>query len=880
MVLNRSLILLIFEHWKLPEALLYIKKHRIKNIAEYSKHAKTTPYLLTKAHNYDGFVGKLMYYKPTHFEEVLDKNEDYKKYVEVAESHVMKGANLINKRRIIKRFLLDYMLRNDAPAEPLKFLHETHKTPTLEGFMEEFSATENRTGVLSIINEYVDALLLEYCTDYDEDEGTTIFLPGCHNPFAKQNVSNDGQKPKPSQTVKAILPLHYVQKARELLCADHDKTFDYTKGFGDLHKAVELYNCDYFEVDKSLIDESDPSCVWREREVKRYVADIGKNVNFNIYEIWSPVRTIAMYTLFSLPIRGQQILWNDSGEADVEVPIIFGEEIKWIKNTHPLAGRFVKPQGFIKKYTKDGKDDIGFNATTNKTKRHEGGYSVPYMPKELAYWLIKLREWQGKYNPITSPAKWSDIKEVASNVNHRRLKERGFEGNQCFLFRDPSARHDTLRNLPIQTKTFQNSLPILLFMVQEDKLPLASKNEGSATNLTSYTSDYTPHSLRASIITALITDCGVAVPIVSQLVGHASIIMTIYYNVIRESHMRKELSEAQLRGMAKSRESVDMAILENQFKNIASQFVDNVSGELVQNLNHNIRNTQVLTFDYGICPVGGQCEEGGEQFKDNVYGPVVPGYLGRQNCPRCRFFVTGSPFLGGLKTLADEIALEAKVAASKMNEAEELMEALCTEQYDAEETGTVFLKQAELLRKRSLYYTRATKFDELTIDLIHVYRLADGCIKLLNKAHAEGNKNLPMVVNQNDEQLGLMPEEVSIFRSLDTVCKNAELYAFADPSRAIPSRSQILDALASDNDFHFGLFKLTDQQQLDAGNQITRLLMERLGSWDKLDRVADGENFLSDFVGGGELKHLTRDLALLANESIPGLKVIDGGKNV
>jgi hypothetical protein len=125
-----------------------------------------------------------------------------------------------------------------------------------------------------------------------------------------------------------------------------------------------------------------------------------------------------------------------------------------------------------------------------------------------------------------------------------------------------------------------------------------------------------------------------------------------------------------------------------------------------------------------------------------------------------------------------------------------------------------------------------------------------------------------------------MPEEVSIFRSLDTVCKNAELYAFADPSRAIPSRSQILDALASDNDFHFGLFKLTDQQQLDAGNQITRLLMERLGSWDKLDRVADGENFLSDFVGGGELKHLTRDLALLANESIPGLKVIDGGKNV
>ena len=344
--------------------------------------------------------------------------------------------------------------------------------------------------------------------------------------------------------------------------------------------------------------------------------------------------------------------------------------------------------------------------------------------------------------------------------------------------------------------------------------------------------------------------------------------------------MRKELTEAQHKGMAESRKSVDLAILENKFKNISSQFVDNVSGELIQKLNHNIRNASVLSFDYGICPVGGNCEEGGEPIegREGKYMPVAPGYLGRQNCTRCRFFVTGAPFLGGLKALADEIALEARIAASRMNEAQELMEALEDEQYDTEETGGRFEKQGELVRMRSLHNTTASKFDELAIDLIHTYRLADSSIKLVNQSINEGDKNLPMVTQ--GAELGLLPESVSILRSLDTVCKSAELYSFADPSRAIPNRSQILEALASDNDFHFGLFNLTDKQQLNAGNQITRLLMERLGSWDKLDRVADGENFLSDFINGGELKHLTRDLALLSNESIPGLKVIDGGKNV
>jgi hypothetical protein len=31
-----------------------------------------------------------------------------------------------------------------------------------------------------------------------------------------------------------------------------------------------------------------------------------------------------------------------------------------------------------------------------------GGYDIPFMPEDLAYWIIQLREWQSKYNPIVN----------------------------------------------------------------------------------------------------------------------------------------------------------------------------------------------------------------------------------------------------------------------------------------------------------------------------------------------------------------------------------------------------------------------------------------------------------------------------------------------
>lgn len=76
-------------------------------------------------------------------------------------------------------------------------------------------------------------------------------------------------------------------------------------------------------MDESLIDRDDPNCIWRVVKADRKMKD--KREVVNSYQIWSPVRFVALYTLLRFPLRGQQILWLDSGEADNEIAVLDAE---------------------------------------------------------------------------------------------------------------------------------------------------------------------------------------------------------------------------------------------------------------------------------------------------------------------------------------------------------------------------------------------------------------------------------------------------------------------------------------------------------------------------------------------------------------------------
>lgn len=845
-----------FEFYGLEKICEYIQKHKIVNSEVYMTHAKTNPYLRAHPNKIKGFVGSLHYYKKTPFCDLIDQYPEYKPYANVAEKLSSKGSN-IAKRVTIYRLFIEFIAKQKAPSKPHEFLHKKTVIISLERFFNESAKIYAESNSVAIIVGFIDALLLEYCADIDEDTGEVVYLPDFHNPYLKHELATDYAKRKPQETTKKILPFAYINSGRKTLCPP------FATAFKDLTKAIEIYDCDFFEVEESQIDKNDPNCVWRTKDIYR---KSGREKQ-RIHEIWSPVRTIAMFVLLELPVRGQQILWNDSGEADREIPIINSQnEIEWVMNTHKLAGEFERSQGFIKRYD----DALGFHCTTNKTKGREGGYSVPYMPDELPRWLIRLRDWQIKYNPIEKTTKWSNH-FLPSAVDKNRLKHRGFNGRQCFLFRAPQAKSSILRAQPLTTSLFKVALPILLFNVQETNVPLAKwEGTGKPTNTPSnYTSQFTPHSLRASLITAYIVDHNLNPSLVAKLVGHANVVMTIYYAKVTEPAMRRELKEAEKRALKGQSEQVQDMLISDKFENLVSVFIDNSNGAFLKSFANEFDIGAVVYFDYGFCPVGGQsCGEGGDLVAEkSAYRlPVqTSSVLGRRNCVQCRFFVTGFAYMPGLKALGDILALKTAEAEVEMSNYQQLVDDLIDERDDCESSGKHFIKRAELNKLQSAYETTSSEFIALTGDLVRVYRLADACGKsLINRQSGTSTENVPLVIN-SDDVIFIEAREVSMFEQLDTVCKNAELYTVGNPKHAIMERTRALDILLHHNEISERIFTLSQKDQLKIGNHLTTMLVEKLGGWSKLDAVIDGHNKLNDFLELKDIKNITRTIKQLDN---------------
>jgi hypothetical protein len=69
------------------------------------------------------------------------------------------------------------------------------------------------------------------------------------------------------------------------------------------------------------------------------------------------------YALMQLPARGTQIVYSDSGEADIEIPDFVNDEVIWKQNESSMAG-LTDNQGIVNK-TVNG--DFGVRYTSNKT---------------------------------------------------------------------------------------------------------------------------------------------------------------------------------------------------------------------------------------------------------------------------------------------------------------------------------------------------------------------------------------------------------------------------------------------------------------------------------------------------------------------------------
>ena len=277
---------------------------------------------------------------------------------------------------------------------------------------------------------------------------------------------------------------------------------------------------DWFKVDKSIIDRNDPNCVWKESKGQ--------------YQIWSPVRLIALYVQLFMPFRGSQICWLDSGEADTHLLTKHNKGFQWEENTILKEYRvpeknwqgFLKPTESLTYTNKNHIIGVKCHVNTNKTAKNTyTGYDVPWLDERIIPWLIMLRDWQIKYNPLSASIKWSnDFK--STKLSETQLKKYGYNSRSCFLFRDPNKGFI----YPLGQSKLSSAFCGLLYLIQDEELPLAYlKKEGSSNKaLSNFRSPFTLHSMRVSLITAFIRDAKISPEIVQKLVGHSSLVMTIY----------------------------------------------------------------------------------------------------------------------------------------------------------------------------------------------------------------------------------------------------------------------------------------------------------------------------------------------------------------
>jgi hypothetical protein len=788
--------------------------------------------------NWYDFCGKEQPFKPEYI------SAPYRLWADKIREFMKQAQGGSAKENRLCRFVRLYIEKHDKSLSPQEFL--TKERVNIRPFREELkkASTDNyRRNMIIVVNEFLDYVVSNDLTEEDEETGEIIRVMDARNPFALLSDDKSVTAPTRSESTKPRLQYSFVRKTQEWIIPEHAKTFQDLK---HLHK----FDTDWVKIPESLVDHSDPDCVVRKQ---------GRQ-----YYLWCPTDWVHTFALTKVPLRGRQIAYNDSGEGDKEIAD-FDETgaIVWVKNPGALAGS-TKNQSFIKKLP-DG--NLGMHVTTNKTSNNGAGYSIPWIPEDLAYWLVRLRKWQQKYNPLNQASPWSQC--VRTNLNELQRQAKGVN---CFLFR---AFNDFEPKNPGAALTMR--LAAALHHIQPSSLKLAEL-EGSAFRLSNYKSKYTPHSMRVSLITAYIMDMGMPVEVVMKVAGHSSIVMSIYYCKISQRDIRQRFEEGEKWALKSQAEATQAAIEQNNIEAVKNQLVGS-NQELLQSLNNNIPAGNYVFRDYGICPFAAtRCDDGGEEIGGSkVRSPAPSGYLGLQNCLRCRHFITGPVFLGGLLSITNEILLEAndqseicRQLQDKISATEEQVMELDRQEYIANLKQQAFDSSSQrtplefkLRKLESEYESAAKKMDMLLCDLQSAYKLIQLSQSVAN-GRLESDDSSVALIKMPDSELQIEIDDTSHFQQLHEVCENATIYESCNASRAIIPRSQLLDRMATFNELSPRLFMLSQEEQLTVGNQLVALFKSRLKSWERVNKLIDGQLKLSDLVGleriePSEIRLITKD---------------------
>ncbi len=778
---------------------------------------------------------------------------------------------------------LSFLNEASLPGDPIIVLRYRTRVPN---FYQAHWGTSRTKGNIQAHNQahyFLEWVLSRHEFCEEDDEGVLQTSPAFSNPIPLLSVSGVETH---SESVRPTLPYGYIDELRKMIAEGPNfsswkwaqKSIGALKRSkaGGKHKSAiddEAENGTgagriariWFEVDPKTIDKSDPDCVWRTRErvIRSANSNSGIEKTKTVYEMWSPVRWVALLIKLQLPLRTFQVRMLDSGEADT----LIWQNGQWTINENSLAlgsekrpysnGVFLRPSNLI-----DGAARVLLHINTNKSNdigKHGSakGYNVPWIVggpqhQDPFYWLEKLRRWQSKYNPIQRLTKWNELDgRHLTAKSDIRLNE---YPDTAFLFRTPETPifdakgevtgdrpdfpisavlldrpwfrclEELQRRLGKRGEVMPNGQPIRL--IPDEK---ARKRKSEIKTF------FSLHSLRVSLITALAIDGKVPLVILQKIAGHCRLIMTLYYCKPGAEHMANALQA----GVQLLNDSADLTILDwmatTEYNKMVEEAIVNCPTSLRAAVAENLMLRSPagwMPLVDGMCLVGGNnieteapgCHNGGRNIGNTTsprYAPVVGG---ARNCPMCRWFVTRPYFLPQLAARWNNLSYHSYDAREQVIVAEGRLREIDDRRAAAFAEDLPFTEQKQHNDAQRAFENAMQKFDELVQTLAALTNLMEKCRAALTK----GDGTALMAVGGLAEFEYSIDETESELLQISGVCEGALLYPDLNPGKAVLRQSQLLDAALMRDNLPPVFLTLTENEQHMVGSAYLRELSSQM----------------------------------------------------
>ncbi len=794
----------------------------------------------------------------------------------------------------ITTFIDKYIVGLSLPKVPSELLRRGRSLPDFydKCCIKSQGGRSNSMTVFRLVEWVLESPGFADCIDGEPIRAVDVF----RNPITPRTGTSD-DAPRNSESSKVVLPYFLVADLRRRLAQGPNFTdWIWIQSLGGLETINGRHRSgDWFVVDKSRIDESDKDCVWRLRR---------RESKPPVLEMWSPVRWVHALIHLQTTTRGGQLRMVDSGEADTFI----WTEGNFVPNTDSLkhgTARHPHQQGIFRRpapvdISQGARVFLYFNS--NKTgDRNASGSSLgfvcpwPEMPsfeEDPYYWLAKLRNWQRKYNPISSLTAWKDLKGAAklSAMNADRLLK---YPDTAFLFRAPENSDPTW---PIYNNQCNTAWHKLIRAFEDclnaegikhpsgEPIELINPENGLAWS--------TQHATRVSLITHLIVDGDVPPIMMMKIAGHARFIMTIYYTKVGLASIQDAIKTGSEKIESTKHQTFERDLLSATSEQMRDTAVFNARDwKTVIPINPADRNPLGwLHLHDGICLAGGNthgdsstpgCHNGGPTLLSftkkgkPIHGPVAGGV---RNCCRCRWKAAGKQHVFGLAATYDNRAYHMHNAKSEAIAAERGRNLLLQEKAGTESTGMPFLRLRDLIQAERLHESAMQRFQELALDVVELNRTIERVVALPDlpggptALAAQGDMvALNMIVEETSSEL----------LQLAGICAGVEFYPDLDAGTAVFEFAQLLDYAFEREGQPMVLSRLSENEKLVAANAIMRELEKKVNPEDpllgrrKIVEILDRGESLERMLGI-DLKHvlqesttaLSKPIALRLNASL------------